>query len=278
MWSQIYMICLTIISGLENRVDNYGKPPPPLPVTKDASATEQKTRVAAPLKEDPIFQTKPTSKTMRGEVEKVLGQVARSPGHSPVSQLSPLAKKTLRNAKDRVLSKEQQEALSPPKLKGQLHQWALIVLHYNIPGMWFRQGFRRRFNTAVLGTPYAEPSLYVHAATVLSLLSVHSLAEDKFGNVHRDVPTIVRTFTAVIRKLEAFKQGLPVHWTDISQAKATPEVDQVLDALKTGLAQVVSEFEPYSADLRLSLKDVRLAKEAAAKPVEDPAQEMEEVR
>jgi nucleoporin NDC1 len=232
------------------------------------------------LKDDPIFQSKPAGKSMRGEVQKALGQAARSPGHSPVSQLSPVAKKTLRSARDRVLSKEQQEALAPAQLKSRFQEWTLTVLKYEIPGKWFRQGLRRRITAAVLGTPLGEPALYINAAAALSLLSVYSIAEDKFGNVHRDVPNMVRTFTNTIKKLEGFKQGFPSHWTDVTRDSATPELDTVIDALKTGLAQVVAEFEPYSSDLRLTLKDIRLAKEAAEKSAEpeEPVQEMEQVR
>ena len=50
-------------------------------------------------------------------------------------------------------------------------------------------------------------------------------------------------------------------------------MDKVVNALKTGLGEVVAKFEPYSNDLRLTLSDVRLAKEAAAKK-----DEMAEIR
>jgi len=276
MWSQICVICLNLIKSIEGRIDDYGKPPA-LPKPIEVPPTEARGRVTAPQKDDPVFQTKPAPKTMRSEVEKVIGQVARSPGHSPVTQLSPVAKKTLRSATDKLLSKEQQEALSSGHIANQFHGRIMAVVQNEWIGHWFRHDFRNRFTAAVLGTPEAEPTLYMNAATVLSLLAVHSLAEDKFGNVHRDVPGIVRTLTSVINKIETFKKGFPLHWTDVAKDKSTPEVDLVVDALKMGLAQVVAEFEPYSNDLRLTLKDMRMAKEAAAKAPE-PAQEMEQVR
>jgi len=271
MWSQIYVLCLGIIKGIEARIDEYEKKPEPEKSAGDDKKAEPKQRVTAPLKEEPIYQSKTGAKMGRREV-------ARSPGHSPAAQLSPLAKKTFINARDKVLSKEQQEALAPEKLLSQFQQYgrALLTQQY-IPGSWFQQEFNRRFTVVVLGTPYAELSLYVNAANALGLLAVHSLAEDKFGNVHRDVPAIIRTLTGVITKIEGFKTRFPVHWTDINANKATPEVDKVLDALKTALGQVVGEFEPYSADLGLSMKDVRVAKEAAVKPpVEEPPLIMEE--
>jgi nucleoporin NDC1 len=41
-------------------------------------------------------------------------------------------------------------------------------------------------------------------------------------------------------------------------------VEKVVDALKAALKQVLANFEPYSSDLRLTLTDIRLAKEACA--------------
>ncbi|TEA20112.1 Nucleoporin NDC1 [Colletotrichum sidae] len=262
VWSQIYAICLDLVKSIERRIDEYGKPvvAPPAPVEPETV----RARSSAPLKEDPIFQNKPANMTMRGEVERAITSVGRHPGHSPVSQLSPLAKNALRGARDRVLSKEQQEALSSPQLRSQVQTWALTVIDNEWFGWIFRQGFRNRLTAVILGTPYLELSQYLNAMDILSLFLVNSLQEDKFGNAHRDVATTIRTFTSVINKIEAFEARFPVHWTDVKQSRAAPEVDAVISALKTGLSQVVSEFECYSSDLRLNRTDIRLAKEAAA--------------
>lgn len=263
-WSQIYVHCLTVIKSIECRIDNYGKPA--AVQAGPVQPEEVRARSSAPLKDDPIFQSKPANRTMRGEVEKALTQVGRHPGPSPVSQLSPIAKKTLRGARDKVLSKEQQEALSSPQLKSQFQTWALKVINNEYVGWVFRQEFRNRLTAAILGTPYSELSQYVNAVDVLSLLAVHSLTEDTFGRVHKDIPTIIRTFTSVIGKIDAFKANFPIHWTDVEQNRGAPEVEALIVALKTGLAEVIAEFEPYSSDLRLTRTDMRLAKEAAAQP------------
>lgn len=265
MWSHIYVICLDIIKAMEARIDGHGKPTP-APVVEPEPVIQPKGRSTAPLKEEPIFRARAPSKSMRGEVEKALSQVARAPGESPISQLSPLAKKTLQGARDKVLSKEQQEALSSPQITSQMQAWALTVIRYPYVGWIFRQSFRRRITPAVFGVPYAEPSHHVHAVEVLSTLAVHSLAEDKFGNVHRDVATIIRTFTRVTKKLESFKENFPVHWTDVENQKHAPEVEVLLKTLKKGLSEVVQAFEPYSRELRLTRTDIREAREASAQP------------
>ncbi|UNI19806.1 hypothetical protein JDV02_005957 [Purpureocillium takamizusanense] len=271
MWAQVYAICMGLLKSIETRVDEYGKVPAAVSAS-EAITVAPKQRSSAPLREDPIFSKRSQAS---GLVEKAIDHIARSPGTSPVSELSPLAKKTWKTAKDRVLTKEQQEALSPEHLRGELDQWTARVMKLDGVGALLSHSFRTRFAAAALGAPFAEPMLYVHATQALCQLAVHSLGEDQFGNVHRDVASIVRTLTSVIRKLEALKAHFPAHWTDTAGVKETPEVDQVLDALRTGLDQVVTKFEPYSNDLRLSLGDVRLAKEAAAQPraVEPKAKE-----
>ena len=269
MWSQVYVICLEVIKGLETRIDDYGKPPAPPAAQAGPAPIEPKARTSAPLREDPIFKSRPASRTMRGEVEKAIGQVARDPGHTPLSQLSPKAAKTFRDAKNKLLTPEQQQALDPARASTLVQSRSLWIVQNEHVGWVFRQSFRRRFTAAVLGTPYAEASHHVNAVEALSHLAVHSLAEDKFGNVHRDVATIVRTFTAVIRKLEAFRDSFPLHWTDTEGQRSAPEVEAVLATLKTNLAAIVAEFEPYSLDLRLTRTDLRLAKEASAQQEEE---------
>ncbi|KAG6012113.1 hypothetical protein E4U43_007940 [Claviceps pusilla] len=270
MWSQVYGICMDLLKQVEDRVDEYENPPPSA-AAQPTQVAQPKQRVSAPLREDPIFTTTGETAGFLGGVEKALDQIARAPGTSPVSELSPLAKKTWRDTKDRVLSKEQQEALSPEHLRSELGHWTTTLMQIEVIGGLCRHDFRTRLAGVVMGRPFAEPELYVNAIQALCHLSVHSLAEDQFGNVHRDVPTIIRTFTALIRKVEGLKQVFPLHWTDPSGSRDSPEVDQLLDALRCGLEQIVAKFEPFSHDLRLSLGDLRLAKEVMVKPKREEA-------
>ncbi|KJZ80161.1 hypothetical protein HIM_00011 [Hirsutella minnesotensis 3608] len=264
VWSQICAVCMEIIQSMETRAENFGKPPASSIPQPETVAPRQ--RVSAPLRDDPIVQSRGQASGLRGGVEKAWDQLGRAPGASPVSELSPLAKKTWNDAKDRMLTKEQQVALSPEHIKSGFEQWAAGLMKVDWVGSLFRQGFRTRFAAAVLGAPYAEPTLYINAVRAICLLAVHSLSEDEFGNVHRDVTSIIRTLTGVIRRVEALKAEFPVHWTDATGSRESPELDAIADALRSGLQQVVETFEPYSSDLRLSRADLRMAKEAMVKP------------
>ncbi|QUC17104.1 uncharacterized protein UV8b_01345 [Ustilaginoidea virens] len=269
MWSQVYAFCMNLLNEMETRVDEFGKPSPSA-AAQPAQAVEGEPRVPAALRQDPILMKKNGASGLMGGVEKAWDEIARAPGSSPVSELSPLAKKTWRDAKDKMLSKRQQEVLSAEHIRSELEGWTARLMRIDLIGGLFRHGFRTRLAGTVLGTPYAEPALYSHAIQALCLLAAHSLAEDQYGNVHRDVPSIVRTLTTAIRKVEGLKQRFPLHWTDPSGSKDCPEVEQVLDALRSGLERVVAKFEPYSNDLRLSRGDLRLAKEAMTKPEAPP--------
>lgn len=260
MWSQVYSICMTALKVIEERVDAYGKPL--LPAAPVQAAQESKQRVSAPPRQDEIF-TK--GRAPQSGVEKAWDQIVRSPGSSPMAELSPIAKKTWNQTRDRVLTKEQQEAVSKESIQSYVDRAASHLLRLEWISSIFRQDFATEFAAAVLGQPYAEPTVYVHAVQALCQLAIHSLAEDQYGNVHRDVPSIIRTLTVIIKKVEALKARFPAHWTDSSRRRESPEVDQVLDAMRLGLDQVVAKFEPYSSDLRLNLADLRLAKEAMTK-------------
>jgi nucleoporin NDC1 len=118
--------------------------------------------------------------------------------------------------------------------------------------------------------------VYINAAYALSQLAACSLREDKYGNVQRDVPTIIRTFTIVIKKLEMFRDEFPTHWTDLGKDRQCPEASELLAALKDGLGALVTAFSAYSSDLRLSRQDMRWAREAAEKKEETVVQQREE--
>jgi nucleoporin NDC1 len=260
MWSQVYKICLETLKAIETSIDAYTTPPTPAPLTREPSPEQQqKVRTTDPPRDEAIFQPLPQRKGLRNQVEKAVNQAALSPGQA--SQLSPAAKKAVESAKQHLL-KIQKDATGTDDTQSLFRDLALKVLH-SAAGWPFRQHYRRRLAHAVLGAPYGEPSLYVNAAVAISQLAVNSLREDKYGHVQRDVAAIIRGLTGVVKKLEGFRAGLATHWTDVEGGRECPEVDEVLVALRDALGRLMEAFGPYARDLRLSLTDVRLAREAA---------------
>ncbi|KAI0859861.1 nucleoporin protein Ndc1-Nup [Xylaria cubensis] len=267
IWSHIYASCLDTIKDIERKIDNYQNPPVPAPEAERAAAqTQAREHMPRPLRTNDVYAGRPVDKTYL--ILDTVSKVVTSPGKTPIEDWAPVIKKQAVKVADRVMTREQREAIQPQAVRGYLATLAVRVMAFPFLGPVFQQTFGRQLAKAVLGSPYAETSVYINAAYSLSRLAVCSLTEDRYGNVQRDVPSIIRTFTVVIRKLEAFRDGFPTHWTDLSQSRECPEVTEVLTALKVGLGSLVTAFAQYSNDLRLSRADMRLAREAAAIPQE----------
>ncbi|KAI0099319.1 nucleoporin protein Ndc1-Nup [Nemania sp. FL0031] len=262
MWSQIYAVCLDHIQSIERRIDDYERPPAPVPVTEPAAdPAQQRSHVSQPINTNDVRAPRPVAKTAL--VIDTVSKVITSPGKTPIESWAPKIRRGAALVADHVMTREQKEAIQPQALQGYLGTLALRVLALPVIGPIFQQRFDRRIAKIVLGSPYAETSVYINAAYALSHLGECSLVEDQYGGVQRDIPTIIRTFTAVIRRLEAFQDGFPTHWTDMSGNRQCPEVREVLTALKDGLDALIKAFGDYSNDLRLSRADMRLAREAA---------------
>ncbi|KAI0436314.1 nucleoporin protein Ndc1-Nup [Xylaria telfairii] len=259
-WSQIYAPCLNTINEIERRIDNYQNPP--APVKPVAPPPQPRERISQPLRTNDVTAGRPVDKAYL--IKDTISKVVTSPGKTPIDDWAPVIKRQAIKVADRVMTREQKEALQPQAMRGYLANLAVQVMALPFVGSIFQQTFDRQLAKAALGSPYAETSVYINAAYALSRLAVSSLTEDRYGNVQRDVASIIRTFTTVIRRLETFRDEFPTHWTDLSQARQCPKVTEVLTALKVGLGALVTAFGQYSADLRLSRADMRLAQEAAA--------------
>lgn len=119
----------------------------------------------------------------------------------------------------------------------------------------------------VLGTPYSELSIIVDSITALSSLACSSVAEDGFGNVNKDVPSLIRTFSSTCTVLENFLQQTPPHWTDVQfeeRDRKVEEVEIVLGVLKGGLRDMVRTFGVYAGELRIGERELREARIIAA--------------
>lgn len=251
MWSQAYTLCLQVVKDMESRIDGYNQA---------AAAAAQAAAAQAANTANAVVAT-PT-KTFRAEMEDMLHKKVVEPGQP--SRLSPLVKKGVAHAKDYVDDIARQ-ATGADADDNPFQHWTRRVLDSPL-GQPFKQSFSRRITTVVLGEPYGEPALVINSISAMTKLAVLSLTEDNYGNVQRDVASMIRTFTAVKTKLDAFKADFPMHWTDHDAARECAEVDSILETLREGLGQLVTAFGPYARDLRLTFADVRQAREAAGLP------------
>ena len=249
-----------MITAVDARIEDYSNPPTSVPKAVAEESIPSLPRLGRPLKDGfnspgDIFDTPPRATTKGAEIAQIVGNLAKSHGQSsPV----PKARRLIERAEDVVLTSQQKEAGVGTLFK----EWATKFLKTNV-GVPFRQEYRRRVAAIVLGSPYGDVGVIVDAVDSLTKFAVFSLAEDQYGNVQRDVKLIIQTFTNTIMKLENFKAKVDFHWTDVERKKHSPEVDEVLNALRCGLDQLITSFGDYSEDLRLSQSEMRMAREAA---------------
>ncbi|EKV19713.1 Nuclear envelope protein, putative [Penicillium digitatum PHI26] len=294
-WSQVLACTTDVIKAINTRIEESKNPAPvtnSLPQTKKSEPVLQiLPRLSEPIKDENIFTTAPKAASRQDKFGDAFSSAAKSFGQS--EDWTPTARARVRDAFDRassaMLSPEQKQ-----KYLGSTQKFKLLaggpyashtpkdmnpilarILRSPI-GQPLCQTYAQRLSSIVLGTPESSLSLIVDAVESLTRLLIASLAEDPYGKVQADVPSVVRLLTRTVLTLDAFAHqgGLDAHWTDINfppssdpQAQAVarriPDVEIVLSALRDGLKDLLAAFRPYLRDIGIAGKDLRLAKEAA---------------
>lgn len=292
-WSQVLAATMDVIKSVNTRIElSRASSPGAQPASGDAPQRVLQTlpRLTDAPKNENIFAASPKATSRHDKFGEALGATAKSYGQSP--DWTPKARARVRQVFDQastaMLSPERKQKLldSSEDLKlltggpsttykaENLNPMVAQVLRSPV-GKLAQQTYARRASSIVLGTPHSSVTLIVDAVDSLTRLLIASLAEDQYGKVQADVPSVVRLFTQTITTLEAFvhQGGLDAHWTDVSfppssnpeaqaEARKVPEVELVLNTLKSGLSDLLTSFEPYLKDIGLVGKDLRLAKEA----------------
>ncbi|PYH95172.1 hypothetical protein BO71DRAFT_483195 [Aspergillus ellipticus CBS 707.79] len=290
-WSQIFQSATEVIKGIQTRISEAANPSSgsqPAPVEESQPVLHTLPRLTDPPKQDNIFAPSPKGSSRQEIFGEAFSSTARSYGNSP--DWTPTARARARDVFDRassaMLSPERKQRLlnSSQELKmltapstskpENLHPFLVHILRSPL-GRLFRQTYARRLSGIVLGTPHANLCSVISAIESLTCLLVKSLDEDQYGKVQADVPAVVHLLTETIMTLEPFIHGgLDAHWTDVNfppssnpeaqaHARRVPDVDFVLDTLKSALKELLSSFNPYLKNIGLVGKELRLAKEAA---------------
>jgi nucleoporin NDC1 len=269
-WTQIETVCLNNLISMTNRIALFQNPdinkPPPL---KEGDL-QSLPRLSTPLRQEPILQNPLPPTTRLEKFETKIGSFAKSYGNSPppnvaLTPLEPRSKQYLDSARQKLLTQGQQETLTPTGIYALFNEYLMQFIRSSL-GMPFRQKFRRRICAVVLGTPYSELSIIVDSITALSSLACSSVVEDNFGNVNKDVHSLIRTFSGTCTTLENFLEQTPPHWTDVQfqkQDRKVEEVEIVLEVLKSGLKEMVRTFGVYAVELRIGEGELRMARTIA---------------
>ncbi|KAJ6031215.1 hypothetical protein N7540_001947 [Penicillium herquei] len=300
-WSQILECLLEVIKDITARID-ASKAPAPVPKQSNPAPAFQPTlqtlpRITDAPKSENVFAASPKASSRQDKFGEAFGAAAKSYGQSAdwTPQARARARQVFDQASSAMLSPERKQKLiasseelkllaaGPPATYKPENVHPVLAQFLRSPiGQPIRQSYARRATNIVLGSPDSSLTAIVDAVDSLTRLLVASLAEDQYGKVQADVPSAVRLLTDTIVSLEGFvhQGGLDAHWTDVNfppssnptaqaEARRVPEVELVLDTLKSGLTDLLSAFKPYLRDIGLSSKDLRLAKEAAGIDAEE---------
>ena len=300
-WAQVLASSTDVIKGITARVEASKSPAPSARPAVQASASPPVLHTLPRLTDAPktenVFATSPKASTRQGKFGEAFSSTAKAYGQSP--DWTPKARAHARQVFDRassaMLSPERKQKLlaSSEELKlltggpsttykpENIHPIVAQILRSPV-GRLFQQTYAQRASSIIFGTPDSSLSAIVDAVDSLTRLFVASLAEDPYGKVQADVPAVIRLFTDTIMTLDAFvhQGGLDAHWTDVNfppssnpeaqaEARRVPEVELVLETLKSGLGDLLACFKPYLSDIGVTGKDLRLAKEAAGVSVEE---------
>ncbi|KAL8649642.1 MAG: hypothetical protein Q9210_004283 [Variospora velana] len=271
-WSQISSGCLKMIQGITTRISEYSSPSTQhqqLFINPDQ--LQSLPRMGIPPKEEAVVLHPPAPSTKRELVESKVGSFAKSVGNNPASGYgSPVVQQSkyyLEQARTKLLSPEQQQAVSPAHVRSTFNTYLTRFLRSGF-GQPFRQTFARRVRSIAFGQPFSECVTIVDAIDALTRMATASIKEDDYGKVARDIPTIVQTFITTHQSLENLIGTLQPHWTDVEFQESQREVQDVqvtLDALRHGLGELINAFGAFAAEIGLEGQDVRAAKMIAGK-------------
>lgn len=224
-----------------------------------------------PPKEEPVFLKPPRPSSRMEMMEERVGAFAKSYGNNPApANGSPIvqhSKHYLQQARIKLLTPEQQRAISPAHIQSQANSYLMRFLRSRF-GIPFRQTFARRIRAIAFGQPFSELPTIIDAIHALTNMATASIKEDDYGKVAKDVPSIVRVFSMNYQGLERLRDTLQPHWTDVEFEDGQRRVEDVqvtLSALKNGLGELVNAFGGFAAEIGLQEKDVRAAKAIAGK-------------
>ncbi|KAL8697412.1 MAG: hypothetical protein Q9224_002332, partial [Gallowayella concinna] len=183
-WSQISTECLKAIQTVNSRISEYGQPSSQQQAMSQPQNVQSLPRIGPPLREEPVFMNPPPPSTRREMVENKVGTFAKSIGNNPVSNydspITPRTQQYLEAARNKLLTADQQQAISPAHVQSQFNVYLTRFLKSWL-GQPFRQTFARRIQSIIFGHPFSELGLIVDAVDSLTNLAAASVKEDDYG-------------------------------------------------------------------------------------------------
>lgn len=279
-WAQISSLCLAELQSVSFRIKTAQEGISTAQTQQAAAAQQQASAgVMPPPQHPPRGLPKIASRHVQNDAEVVqrragpidtihaIGNMAKAIGQSPEKE-NPVVKyssQAITSAWEKVGSELKQQLPT----RDQSYLGRLLRSPVGEP---FRQPFARRLRSVVLGVPHSAGVNVLHAAAALVRLVVSSLQEDAYGLVAKDVPAIIRVFTATVTDVRGAVEGMQRHWSDVAFRpeqrdlagnEALREIRNVEEGLRRGLEEVLLAFGEYAVGLGLSPEELREARRVA---------------
>lgn len=257
-WTQILSACLATLESVDSRINpKPSAPPVAAPANSTPSTPAGLPRLAAPLEKGTVLSPSTGSSSSGARVAKI----ARSLGSSP-SQSSPL-QHGLSFARSHLPAAEAHALQHPGTAASGL--WNSILAS---PAGWiFRSTAALRVRALVLGSPQSELEVATSAVGAIARLAAASVAEDAYGTVHKDVPTILRVLARSVGAVQAaVAQEAAGKDEKGGEHEGSQEVQELLEHMRAALRFLIEAFAKFAKDVGLGEGELREARKAAGLP------------
>jgi nucleoporin NDC1 len=255
-WSQLLALSLNEVKSIQSRIHTFRNGPAPKTSTVPPSAVEYYEPVATQPKSDTniLSPSKPPA-SYRDLTRRKIDDYIKSKGSHPGAE-NPAKLLIERGAKEVI----DRANIQPKVIRANASGYMAGFLR-SPAGYPFRQTFPRLITSVVCGTPFSRSSIIIDAISAISKLAAQSITEDQPGQVQKDIPTLTRSLADALGEVEGFVASTAPHWTDVefqeNQRRSAPEVEAVIEALRTGIEDILLAFGEYFGSMGVSAQEVR---------------------
>ncbi|GAB5593981.1 hypothetical protein Unana1_08881 [Umbelopsis nana] len=253
-WQSISSECMKVVDDLKHSVvAEYRRPDviqPPVKARSDITSDKGYNikRIT------PVQQEVSNSRLSRrqviayqdDDVEDRTGDILRSIAELP--KMLPVSHSKVTTAADSFNLEDPKKELEGwvARIHGYIRQWPIW-------NQLFARGLVRKVQSL-----FPSPQVILYAIESLSNLTSASLKEDECGLVQRDIPAVIDCLLGCLQEVESLLYNPPASYSALkadSDSRITiREPLQIINALKSGLYQIVITFEPYVSDFKVQPK------------------------